>query len=326
VTVADTFSPTAPRVIVAGGINVDLVVAPTEALVRGTSNPGAISIHAGGVARNIAEFLARLKVPVALVGRVGHEALSRWVVTATKTAGVDVGGVDEGEGTVGFYVTIQEDGDLGTAISDLSATERITPDRLVSALSRYGHTGRNCPEILILDCNLLPETLQAALSWANQRDVFVVVEPVSRHKARRLVGLRGRVDVVTPNVAEERELRREAARGRSLPEIRWWVVTRGADGAVLRDGREGVPEKTYPGRTVRPVNTNGAGDAFVAGMVWAVLRGLKSQGPVTTVDWDEAIAAGLAAGRRTVLSVQSVPEDISETALLSDINEAGYGT
>ncbi len=326
-------SESAPRVIVVGGINVDLVAAPVNALVRGTSNPGHISVHAGGVARNIAEFLRRLSVPVALAGRVGRDPFSHWIVTEIASCGVDVTGIGKDEGSVGFYVTIQEDGDLGTAVSDLAATERITAEDMKMSLSRFERDGvANCPEILILDCNLLPETLQAAISWANRRGVFVVIEPVSCVKARRLQGLQGRVDVITPNEAEERELREKSGltggwgEGRNLPDIRWWAVTRGAVGAALKDGHGSSADRLYPGKPVQPVNANGAGDAFVAGMVWSILKGFQENRSGGTVDWDAAMAAGLVAGRCTVLSANSVPTDMTETALLAAIKEVGNGT
>ncbi|MDA3947823.1 MAG: PfkB family carbohydrate kinase, partial [Spirochaeta sp.] len=63
-------------VVVIGGINLDILLEPHGLLVAGTSNPGAITMSPGGVARNIAAFLGRLGVAVGLIGGAGTDAIS----------------------------------------------------------------------------------------------------------------------------------------------------------------------------------------------------------------------------------------------------------
>ena len=60
----------------------------------GTSNPASAGASFGGVARNVAETLARLENAVALVSRVGDDAGGAALVSALGALGCDVAGVE----------------------------------------------------------------------------------------------------------------------------------------------------------------------------------------------------------------------------------------
>ncbi|MCA3574619.1 MAG: carbohydrate kinase, partial [Aestuariivirga sp.] len=61
------------RVIVIGGANVDIKGRSSGPFVQGTSNPGEVTVSAGGVGRNIAENLSRLGVSVSLFTALGDD-------------------------------------------------------------------------------------------------------------------------------------------------------------------------------------------------------------------------------------------------------------
>ncbi|MGH2882951.1 MAG: PfkB family carbohydrate kinase, partial [Solirubrobacteraceae bacterium] len=63
-----------PGVVVIGGANLDVKARSAARMTAGTSNPGHGSIVAGGVARNIAENLARLGTRTFLVAAIGRDA------------------------------------------------------------------------------------------------------------------------------------------------------------------------------------------------------------------------------------------------------------
>jgi len=85
-------------VVVIGGINLDIKGVSTGPLVTGTSNPVAAAYSAGGVGRNIAENLARLGIQTVLLGAVGSNRFSRYILEKTAEAGVDVSGVLKAKG------------------------------------------------------------------------------------------------------------------------------------------------------------------------------------------------------------------------------------
>ena len=53
---------------------------PGNNLIRGDSNPGKISISAGGVARNITENLSRLGIQVQLISAFGNDYFGRMLI------------------------------------------------------------------------------------------------------------------------------------------------------------------------------------------------------------------------------------------------------
>jgi sugar/nucleoside kinase (ribokinase family) len=77
--------------------------------------------------------------------------------------------------------------------------------------------------------------------------------------------------------------------------LRWVVVTRGAAGATAY-GTDG--EVNIPARAVRAVDTTGAGDAFAAGLIHGLVRGLPME---------KAVATGVAWGTAKTLYEGSIP-------------------
>src|SRR3989304_126056 len=85
-------SPDSP-VLVIGGSGVDLVGRLKGDLRAGTSNPANIRTSFGGVARNVAENLARLGRSVNLITAVGDDQLGERLLEQAASAGVDVSAV-----------------------------------------------------------------------------------------------------------------------------------------------------------------------------------------------------------------------------------------
>ena len=121
-----------PFVLVLGGANMDISGSTTQALVLSDSNPGRIRCAPGGVARNVAENLARLGNTTRLLTAVGDDLYGRSLLDTTQKAGVDVRGswvlADEATST---YLSLHgPDGDMAVAVNDMGILECITPERL----------------------------------------------------------------------------------------------------------------------------------------------------------------------------------------------------
>lgn len=293
-------------VVVVGGATMDLHARAAAAIVPGTSNPGTTTASPGGVGRNVAENLARLGTPTALVSVVGEDAFGDEVLARTAAAGVGTTWVAR-HGRTGTYTAIlDEDGDLVVAAADMAATDEMRPSLVEAAAGAIADA-----PIVVVEGNLPAAVLTRAVELAG--GARVVVDPVSVPKARRVAGVLDGAFLVTPNRAELAaltDLPTDAGLDRAVDalhaagvELVW--VRLGAAGSVLSGpvGRHRLA--ALPG-VVR--NVTGAGDAMLAAFCHAVLGGAD---PV------EAARYGQAAAALTCASDETVCPDLSDRRVRS---------
>ena len=119
--------PSAP-VIAFGGANMDLKCRISRAAIPAPSNPGDIAVMPGGVARNMAETLARLGLTTILIAAIGRDALGERLLAETRAAGVDMKSVLRGRfATGGYAAVLNHEGELLIGVADMAATRRLTP-------------------------------------------------------------------------------------------------------------------------------------------------------------------------------------------------------
>ncbi|WP_407571796.1 PfkB family carbohydrate kinase [Deinococcus altitudinis] len=307
------------RVVVVGGMNVDVKARTIAPAIAATSNPGVTVQAPGGVARNVAENLARLGIPVSLISVVGRDLLGDGLLRDTAAAGVDVRPVLRAEGvTTGTYTAVLgKDGELLVAVASMQATEALTP----AALQERRGVLRGASWVVV-DGNVSKLALAHLLTLAAELGVRVVFEPVSSPKAARLRevmhmdtdGARLVPYAVTPNVLElgamlGRELPDEpAALLRGAAELHTlgvplvWI-RRGVQGSLL-SAPDGVHELPALPATTRDVT--GAGDAMLGAFLAALASGLS---PL------DAARHGHAAAAITVESEHTVSPLLSPSAI-----------
>ncbi|MFK7600962.1 carbohydrate kinase family protein [Deinococcus sp. SM5_A1] len=298
------------QVIAVGGANMDLKVQTLAPAVPGTSNPGRAAQTPGGVARNVAENLARLGVRVALLSAVGEDALGDGLLRQTAEAGVDVSPTlrvaDHGTGT--YTAVLDSGGELLIAVAAMDIMDAMTP----AVLMEREEMLRGAIYI-VADGNLPPDTLDHLLSQEGR----VIFEPVSVPKAVRLLPAleAGHAPwAVTPNLAElsalvgtevadEAAAIREAAmnlHGRGV-EVVW--VRRGVRGSLLSTAGRA---DELPALSAHVKDVTGAGDAMLAAFLAALLAGETLP---------DAAREAHAAAALTVESVQTVVLDLTQAAV-----------
>jgi pseudouridine kinase len=303
-----------PQVIVVGGANMDLKVQTLAAAVPGTSNPGRAAQTPGGVARNVAENLARLGVRAALLSAVGTDALGDTLLQLTTAAGVDVSPtLRVPEHSTGTYTAVLDNGgELLIAVAAMGVMEALTP----AAVTRHEPLFRGA-DFIVADGNLSPNALSALLRLGREGGSRVIFEPVSVPKAARLLpALDGGHTpwAITPNLAELAALVgaevpddaaaiREAALvlHRRGAEVVW--VRRGLRGSLLSVGDE-VHE--FPALSADVVDVTGAGDAMLAAFLAALLAGESLP---------DAAREAHAAAALTVESAHTVVPDLTRVAV-----------
>ena len=264
-------------VLAIGAANMDIAGTTLHRLTAGDSIPGRIRHTPGGVARNVAENLARLGHRVRLLCAVGDDLFGQSVLAQTRSAGVDVDGcwVVKGGATSTYLSLHGPDGDMAVAVNDMGILDQVTPERLQACEGLLRQAG-----VLVLDGNL-PEP---ALAWLFKlgAPAPVFVDPVSAFKCRRFLPWLGRVHTLKANRLEAGALcGRPVDSDAAVVEAAQWLHAHGVQQVVLSLGQRGAYWSQHLGARgwqaafpvpVANANATGAGDALLAGLVHGYLQ------------------------------------------------------
>lgn len=299
---------TSPQVVVIGAASIDIKGRPLARAVPATSNPGDIRVSIGGVARNVAENLARLSVPTLLLTAVGDDAFGEQILEKTAAGGVDTSAALRlpGRRSGSYLAILDERGDMAVSIDDMRICSEITP----SYIQRYRKVISQA-RMIVVDTNLSPRALNTVLTIAVKASVPVCADPVSINLANRLSPRLCDYAIITPNAAEAEVLLANSMTIRTIADaavaaqrlracgIKIVVITMGAEGlfyaAENGSGR-------IPAFRIDIVDATGAGDALTAGVVYGLCNGMSP---------DEAMRIGVSAATLTMLSSDSVSPEMS---------------
>jgi pseudouridine kinase len=290
--------PDQASVVCVGGAAVDRKYRAFKPVRSGTSNPVQGVRTYGGVARNVAENLARLGVATALITCIGQDEAGRTLTGHLRDAGVDTDGVVavEGESTGEYCAVLEPDGGLAVAFADMAVLDLLKPDRLEPFAPRLRHASW-----LFADCNLPADTLRYLLEMAGNSISRLAIDAVSVAKSARLPENLSGIDLLFLNGDEAAAML--GGDPGSPDDAVNGLRARGAESVVLTLGREGClaagPDglMRVPAVTVDAVDVTGAGDAMVAGTLAGLVAGTS---------WTEAVEAGARAAAATASSRESV--------------------
>lgn len=262
----------ARKIVVVGGANTDIAGRSTAPLVASDSNPGHISRSAGGVGRNIAENLARLGAPVSLLTAFGDDSPARELAHGCAEIGIDVSLSVTVPGVPGsiYLAILDETGDMAVAINDMRALEALTPAEVLRR-----KTALDAAALVVLDANLPEETIVAIAEGVGAP---LMLDPVSVAKAPRTRAVLPKLACVKCNSAEAQALL-DAAKGTPAAALAMALHEAGAAVAIVTDGPRGVgyASESESGHAECPhvtiANATGAGDAFSAGVAFALAEG-----------------------------------------------------
>ncbi len=304
-----------PYVVVIGGANMDICGRPDGALVAADSNLGTVRLSPGGVGRNIAHNLALIGVDVHLVTCFGEDAQADALVESCTMAGIDIAhafAVAGGATSTYLYVTDAQ-GEMQVAINDMAILDQLTPERVADRLELIQGAAA-----VVVDTNIPAETIRWIAEHVT-RPLFC--DPISTVKAGRVADALGAIYTLKPNRLEAEALSgvaitdktslHVAAEALLATGLRRAFVSLGSAGVLCADHDQLVRLPLLP---CEVVDTTGGGDAMMAGLVWAYLRGL---------DLRESGMAGLAASAIAVESAQTVSPTMSEEALLERMGRKG---
>jgi len=242
------------RITVVGSINLDFVATASHLPGPGETVTGAtMATYPGGKGANQALAARRLGAEVAMIGRVGADALADQALALLKTDGVDLSGVgvDASAPTGAALIAVDAEAENQIVVAS-GANLAITPDMLPASID----------DPLILQLEIPMDTIAAAAARATG---FVCVNLAPAHLDVDDAVLK-RADLLVVNEGEAEAF---GKRLHGLPGL--VAITWGSRGAGLF--RDGARVATAEPPEVDPVDSTGAGDTFVAALTLAMLEG-----------------------------------------------------
>ncbi|MEQ8356141.1 MAG: PfkB family carbohydrate kinase [Kiloniellaceae bacterium] len=295
------------EIAVVGACHTDRKARAAAPYVEAASNPVALQACPGGVARNVAENLARLGASVRLVTRLGGDPEGEALYAGLSGLPIDLTGISRSDTapTAFHLIALQPDGEMLVAVADMRVYDEITPARLESLPRSFWSV-----DAIFADCNLPAETL-AYLAALRREDRRFAVNGVSPAKAVRVKDHLTACDLLFVNRREAAALLDVApdasapAAAAALAEagVGEVVITLGAAGICLAGGGEVLELPTLEGQLL---DVTGAGDALAAAYLEARLRGH---------DLCRAGRRALAAARLTVETFDSVSPKLTRETL-----------
>jgi sugar/nucleoside kinase (ribokinase family) len=250
-------------------------------------NATGFEIHAGGVTANNLTQVARLGASAAWIGLLGDDDNARIIRQAFADDGMDLGGIEAvpGERSSFTWIPVDSGGERSIYMFP-NITARVTPEQIRTRFAahirgaRHFHTeasqlpmapvleamrlARDAGVRVIFDLDVAPgDFIKAGLSTEAQMMEALLLS-----------------DVLKPCKAAARELTGQTDYGRIAARLLEMgpglvAITMGSEGCVIAGGGKNVHAPSY---RVNVVDTTGAGDAFMGGLSFALLRGADFQG------------------------------------------------
>jgi len=282
---------------VVGDLVEDVVVFLHTSIAHASDTPSTVIRRRGGSAANVVATTCAAGGRARFIGQVGDDATGRWLCEQLVHDGAEL--AVRHMGRTGTVIALVEPGGERTMLSDrATATELTDPDPTwLDSL-----TTLHVP-FYSLALEPLAGTTRTLARWAGERGIGVSID-TSSSSVLLAMGVTVALDAMSalsPSVVLANELEAEVL-GRELCPERLGgatiVIKRGPDPALIM--RPGRPPIEIPGLVIDDVDdTTGAGDAFAAGLLFA----LENGHPI-----EEAVRRGHAVAARYLHSGRDEPQ------------------
>ena len=199
------------------------------------SNPGRVVTSPGGVARNIAENLARLGVDARLLCAVGADEHGDLLLSQGRAAGIDMSNVLRlSDAATSTYVSMLDaSGDMHVAVNDMSIVDALQPSQL-----RHFEKMLRQASLVVLDTNLPDASLKYLCE--SLTDSVLFVDTVSAAKAARIAPYLSSIHTLKAGSIEAEALSGMPCRTkRQLEKAVRWFHAQGRAASVHKPWRKG---------------------------------------------------------------------------------------
>lgn len=299
------------RVSVIGASNIDISGRSASRFAPRDSNPGAVTKSLGGVGRNISHNLRLLGADVSFFTAIGGDEYAETIAKDCAMLEIDLShALYRPDLRSSIYLCINDEkGELVAGIADMDICEAVTVEYLKRELEHI-----NDADAVVFDTNLTEESMEYLMKNSAGPTFVDCVSGKKTEKLKRALERGGcRLFTLKANrteagvlaggeIADEADAKEAAARLRSFGAERVYI-TLGADGVCCADGSGAF---VLPAARASVVSASGAGDAFVAALVYASGKG---------ADLRASAECGLRAAKLTLESPSAVSARMSAKEL-----------
>lgn len=299
-----------------GGSALDRKLKSSAPLVTGSSNPVNASTHFGGVARNVAENLIHWTTDIGLHTVVGEDEDGVLLLSNLKQKGVEISHsiILKGARTANYYAILDSRGELYLSLADMAIYDQLPLQRFM-----HGFNVWDSGSILFMDTNLPTEIITTVMQLAGEKNLLLCIDPVSVSKSAKLPKQLHGVYLLKPNPLEAAtltDMNLETVSDVINAGIK--LHQRGVQNVVITLGKTGyviVNEHIQEFIPIEPIhdvlNVTGAGDAFMAGIIYGLQQDLSLH---------HACQWGTAAAAFTVISEETVAIGVTAAKLQAFIH------
>lgn len=269
----------APRIVVVGSSNTDMVVKGRRLPGPGeTVKGGQFVMAAGGKGANQAVAAARLGAQVTLVAKVGADVFGDQAIAGYQKDGISTDFIfRDPAGHTGIALILVDDKGENLISVASGANNALMPQDVEKAAERI-----RSADVVVLQLEIPLETVEFTARLAAEAGVPVILDPAPAPDAPLDRTLLQYVSYLKPNETEAERLTgiavtdeasaRKAADKLLQNGAHNAIVTLGAKGALWASaGQSGF----VPGCRVEAIDSTAAGDAFSGGLACALARGLS---------------------------------------------------
>jgi sugar/nucleoside kinase (ribokinase family) len=269
----------ATQVAVIGNVNLDIICSTVDDVPRHNSiRFDRATVAPGGNASNVAIGLAALGVPTALVAHAGDDLSGDMLIHTWRQAGIDTRFVlCEPQSDTGVAISLVDSDNKPRFLHAPASNHLLTPqtipiDEIIESGVRFLHTSG-----YFVMPGLLDPGFPGILSQAQSAGIYTtldVVESPDMDDPSPLWTCLPHLDIFTCNDQEAARLTGHQEPQQAALDL----LARGTKNVIVKLGKDGVLLVDRSGHTVIPttttevVDTTGAGDAFIAGLLAALQR------------------------------------------------------
>jgi ribokinase len=307
-------------VVVFGSINLDLVVEVAHLPAKGETVIGdRFFSAAGGKAANQAVAIAKLGIPVSIVGQVGDDSFGQTLINSLQSSGVNTDSITINPHTYSGIASILVDRYGANTIACAGGANNLVREPEIKQFKNLLPQTK----IVLLELGIPLATVLTAAREAKAHDCLLILDPapVTVNLPEELYSL---VDIITPNEIEASQLvgftvdgvttARQAASSLHQMGVKNVIITLGSQGSLYSNQLESYWIKPIK---VPVVDTVAAGDAFNGCLAAGLASGKKIEEAVLWATVGGALAVTKNGAQSSLPNKESFQQLLNQQTLLS---------